>query len=135
MKMQVTAANRNDSPAARPTRPATPGPENAMASAGDAPATDSPMASQICSSRRRRTGGLVIPAMLPSLPDGWGYIGMPDRTVRPEVICRADRQAWPGPVWFSAPRLTGMTGTAAHRTAGQARRGRIAEALAADARA
>jgi hypothetical protein len=65
MKMQVTAANRNDSAAARPTRAAIPGPEKAIARAGEAPATDSPMASQMCSSRRSLAGrGLVPTAIL-----------------------------------------------------------------------
>src|SRR5580698_1848502 len=65
MKMQVTAANRKDSAAARPTRAARPGPENAIARAGDAPATDRPIASQMCSSRRRWTGrDSVLTAMV-----------------------------------------------------------------------
>jgi hypothetical protein len=74
MKMQVTAANRNDSAAARPTRAATPGPENAIARAGEAPATDSPMASQMCSSRRSLAGRGLVPTAIAVPPSAPGHV-------------------------------------------------------------
>ena len=68
MRQQVIPANTNESAAPRPTRAATPGPENDMASAGDIAPTDSPIASQTC--RSRLSPCLLVPSgAVAPLPD------------------------------------------------------------------